>query len=186
MTRNKNEQINYLLKVRRGKHGGMSNKDFRQQLNLLYNLGLKDNGCAVNLTPDVSLNIKDLSIDNLIIFEACTYIVKGVYMKEVEGGGEIPLLKVKPLYHDWEPELCQLSEISGLPLTIPVLLKMGFVDSKGDSSCFELRSSEHSIEYNISNKMLCIDSSRIIYDISYFHQLQNTCTHNKLPISFGV
>ena len=42
MARNKNEQINYLLKVRRGKHGGMSDADYRQQLQNLFELGFEE------------------------------------------------------------------------------------------------------------------------------------------------
>lgn len=42
MARNKYEQINYLLKVRRGKHGGMSDVDYRQQLQFLFELGFEE------------------------------------------------------------------------------------------------------------------------------------------------
>lgn len=51
MARNKQEQINYLIKVRRGKHGGMSDKDFRIQLENLYNLGVND-GINYNCLPE--------------------------------------------------------------------------------------------------------------------------------------
>lgn len=39
MARNKEEQINYLLKRR---HGGMSQQDFKKELEYLYNLGCLD------------------------------------------------------------------------------------------------------------------------------------------------
>lgn len=42
MARNHFEQINYLMKVRRGKHGGMSDRDFRDQLEKLYSLGYEE------------------------------------------------------------------------------------------------------------------------------------------------
>ena len=42
MARNRYEQINYLIKVRRGKHGGMSDRDFRDQLEKLYSLGVEE------------------------------------------------------------------------------------------------------------------------------------------------
>lgn len=42
MARNHKEQINYLMKVRRGKHGGMSDADYRRELERLFALGVEE------------------------------------------------------------------------------------------------------------------------------------------------
>jgi len=51
MARNHVEQINYLLKVRKGKHGGMSDRDYREQLEKLFSLGFEE-GRNHNLPTD--------------------------------------------------------------------------------------------------------------------------------------
>lgn len=51
MARNHIEQVNYLLKVRRGKHGGMSDKDYRMELERLFTIGVNEGLNYVNGLP---------------------------------------------------------------------------------------------------------------------------------------
>jgi hypothetical protein len=55
MARNHNEQVNYLMKVRRGKHGGMSDKDYRIELERLFSLGVDEGMNYDNSLPTDSV-----------------------------------------------------------------------------------------------------------------------------------
>jgi len=55
MARNHNEQVNYLMKVRRGKHGGMSDKDYRMELERLFSLGVDEGMNYDNSLPTDSV-----------------------------------------------------------------------------------------------------------------------------------
>lgn len=51
MARNHYEQVNYLMKVRKGKHGGMSDKDYRKELEKLYSIGYEEGMNYDNALP---------------------------------------------------------------------------------------------------------------------------------------
>lgn len=51
MARNRNEQVNYLMKVRRGKHGGMSDKDYSKEPGKLFSLGYEEGMNYDNTLP---------------------------------------------------------------------------------------------------------------------------------------
>ena len=51
MARNHYEQVNYLMKVRKGKHGGMSDKDYRKELEKLFSIGYEEGMNYDNALP---------------------------------------------------------------------------------------------------------------------------------------
>lgn len=76
------------------------------------------------------MNIKELRIGNLLIYEACTYILKGLYFKEIRTDKnkteEVPVLIVKAAGQNWQNETCGLNEVEGIRITPEWLKANGF------------------------------------------------------------
>ena len=65
------------------------------------------------------MNIKELRIGNLIIYEACTFELKAISIKQqpgLEGGPHILLVK-SCNHQEWRPDKCGINEVQGIDIT---------------------------------------------------------------------
>ena len=130
------------------------------------------------------MEIEELRVKNLVIYEACTYKVEGVNIIGV------PKLNVKAVNHKWGIELCSPAEVSGIELTPEILKKNGFVVlNKGipdiwtkqleGNRYIRYHSKVHYVDFETTNSF-----SRVPWPVKFLHQMQNATTDYGLKIEF--
>ncbi len=132
------------------------------------------------------MDIRELRIDNLIIYEACTYkiVITNSLGKE--------MLRVKAVNQDWGVESCGINEVSPLEITPDFLKKNGFaVLNKAFPELWikDLGGFRY-IHYHSSIKFLDFEDAhnlkRVPWVIRYVHQLQNACTDYGIKLDLKV
>lgn len=132
------------------------------------------------------MNIKELRIGNLLIYEACTYILKGLYFKEIRTDKnkteEVPVLIVKAARQDWQNETCGLNEVEGIRITPEWLKANGFeilnkampeiwIKHVGGYRYIRYHSSVCYMDFETTNSF-----QRVPWPVKFIHQMQNACT----------
>lgn len=138
------------------------------------------------------MNIKELRIGNLIIYEACTFELKAISIKQqpgLEGGPHI--LLVKSCNHpEWEPDKCGINEVQGIEITTGFLKRNGFeilnkampelwIKSLGGYRYIRYHFRERYMEFEDTHSL-----QRVPWAIRFVHQMQNACTDNGIALDF--
>ena len=132
------------------------------------------------------MNIKELRTGNIVVYEACSFMVMETSIVETER------LRVKPVKHDWEIETCGVNEVEGLPIDEDWLKKNGFnklneafpfiwVKQLPGYRYIRYHEKVHYMEFEHLNNY-----ARVPWAIIYMHQMQNACTDYGLDIEFKV
>lgn len=130
------------------------------------------------------MNIRELRVGNLVIYEACTYQVM-----RINGIGK-PSLNVKAVNHEWGVEKCGVNEVEGLPIDTMFLKNNGFkMLFKGVQTVW-IRSFGNGryIRYYFGFNSLQFDnvpiSQWVPWPILYVHQMQNVCFDYGIDVIF--
>ncbi len=140
------------------------------------------------------MNIKELRNGNLLIYEACTYIFKGLYFKERKTDEnkteEIPVLTVKSANHDWNNETCGINEVEGILITPEWLKANGFeiLNKAMPELWIKPLGGYRYIRYHSGVRYMDFENihtlQRVPWVIKYVHQMQNACTDYGLSLAF--
>jgi hypothetical protein len=138
------------------------------------------------------MNIKELRIGNLIIYEACTFELKAISIKQqpgLEGGSHI--LLVKSCNHpEWKPDKCGINEVQGIDITTDFLKKNGFeiLNKAMPELWIKPLGGYRYIRYHSGVRYMDFEDThtfqRVPWAIRYVHQMQNACIDYGIDLEF--
>lgn len=129
------------------------------------------------------MNIQEIRVGNLVIYEACTYII--VRVDALSG-----MLNVRAANHEWGVEPCSLSEITGIDITPEILKANGFeiLNRALPEIWIKPLGGYRYIRYNAAVRYMEFETThafqRVPWAVRLLHQMQNACTDYGLDIDF--
>ena len=130
------------------------------------------------------IEITELRVGNLLIYEACAYEVMGINVIET------PKLNVKAVNHEWGVETCGINEIEGMPITPDWLKKNNFSVLNGNFPELWIKhlGGYRYIRYHSGVKYLDFETvnsfQRVPWSLIFVHQMQNACNDYNAKLNF--
>lgn len=138
------------------------------------------------------MNIKELRIGNLIIYEACTFVLKAIPIREQpELNEETHVLLVQSLHHpEWDPDICGINEVQGIEITTGFLKRNGFeiLNKAMPELWIKPLGGYRYIRYHFGVRYMDFEDThsfqRVPWAIRFIHQMQNACTDYGIALDF--
>lgn len=131
------------------------------------------------------MNIRELRVGNIVIYEACYFMVLDINTSQK------PFLVVKSVNHDWGNDKCGINEVEGVPIDDDILRKNGFVPLNNiapNTLWIKELGGNRFKRYNSRVQYMefeeTVSFQRVPWAVRFLHQMQNACTDYGLELDF--